>query len=328
MAMLKSLRLKNVYGYQDAYFDFTSEDDITKLALFFGQNGSGKTSVLEVVRMLAAPWRYIGRDMTMFCRKMSFHRDYDPNYFNFKPFQGIMRAEATFATGDGDKKVILESDSEKVILIDEKMNLVNKGKIEYEDVLDLLSEVGIVYNELERREIEFEGGIYTPMDYIFFPEADNPMNTTSFQLHSECADDFIDIAKAVYGYDCWLTNEVEEYDKQRKKKVKFFTDLIIYKDFDEAKVHYRRMSAGERKIATLLRLLLHPIHRALYDIYLIDEIEAHVYYTRHVTMLQKLREHFPEKQILATSHSGELIRYLQDSSPESLFDVVAIKKGR
>ena len=307
MTKLKKLELNNVYGYQKAVFDFTDQ----KLGMFYGQNGCGKSTLLDVIRILAAPWRHSGRNMNMFFRKMAFHEDYNPNYQNFQPFEGLMSATAVFDTDGKEEKVELEYDSEKVAMIEQ-------GYMDF-------TQSGIINNELKRREIEFEGGFYTPMDYSFFPEADKPTETSRFQIPSECKDAFLDIARTVYGYDCWLVNEVEEKDRQRNKMISFFSDFIIYKDFEGTKVHYRSMSAGERKIATLLSMILNPVTRALYDIYLIDNITMHVYYTRHVDMLKKIQEHLPEKQIFATTHSGELIRHLGDT--DCLYDVVGIKKG-
>ena len=38
-------------------------------------------------------------------------------------------------------------------------------------------------------------------------------------------------------------------------------------------------------------------------ILLIDNIEMHIYFKRHMKLIEKLEEHFPDRQIIATTHS-------------------------
>jgi len=71
------------------------------------------------------------------------------------------------------------------------------------------------------------------------------------------------------------------------------------------------MSGGEKKVATMLRYLCDPEYMARYEIILIDNIEKEVYYKRHIPMVRKLLDIFPNKQIIATTHSGDLIRGME-----------------
>lgn len=84
-------------------------------------------------------------------------------------------------------------------------------------------------------------------------------------------------------------------------------------EIQHTKVHFARMSAGEKKLATLLRMLCNPDNTANRDIILIDNIECHVYHKRHAIMIDKLREFFPNKQIIATTHSGTMINHVNKS---------------
>lgn len=313
--------VEKIEGGHEELFDICVEDDHC-----YWTNGfiSHNSTVLDVIRVVSCPWRYLGRDTSMIFRKMAFHPNYDPSTLAVNPFEGVMRIEATFDTDDGDKKVIVEYDSEKIKEIEEISKKAMVGEAEWEDIAKAGEKIGIIHNELERREIEFDGGLYTPLDVSYYPEADNPMMTGNFQVHADVAEEFLDIAKATFGYDCRLESPVVEWDKQRRKDITFFTDFVVDKEFEGTTVHYRSMSAGERKIATLLRLILHPVHRAIYDIYLIDNLSMHVFYQRHVTMFDKIKEHLPEKQMLVTTHSGELIRHLGDTG--CLYDVVGIKR--
>jgi predicted ATPase len=166
-------------------------------------------------------------------------------------------------------------------------------------------------------------------------DADNPSNLVKFQIEESASDTFLDIAQSIYGYECYLEKEVEEYDSQAKKNVSYFTDFVIVKeddgeDYEPVHVHYRTMSAGERKIATMLRQMCSPLHKDVNDIYLIDNLELHAHMLRHTVMVDKVKEYFSDKQIIATSHSPILVGLPGVIKPymkkEELHDVVAIRK--
>jgi len=55
-----------------------------------------------------------------------------------------------------------------------------------------------------------------------------------------------------------------------------------------------------------------------YDIFLIDNIELHIYFRRHMLLIEKIKEHFSNKQIIATTHSGIIVNNLEK---KYLFDV-------
>ena len=283
--------MQNVCGYRESYFEINPE-----LSLFFGPNGIGKSTILDVANICASPRRFQGRDTSILFRKMIFHKDYNPGYSDYGDFDNVMRMEAVFDTDEGDKQVVVELDPDKA-------SLVQHGYLP-------LNEIGIVKNELPPgRKVN-----------AYYADADNPANLTKFQINVEVGEKFLDIARAVYGYDCKLEQEVEEFDSELNEYVTFYTDFIINKpyDNDNVRVHFRRMSAGERKIATLIAELCSPLQQINYDIYLIDNIEMHVYFKRHTKMIDKIREHFPDKQILATTHSGEIVRYLDE---KYLYDI-------
>ena len=58
---------------------------------------------------------------------------------------------------------------------------------------------------------------------------------------------------------------------------------------------------------------------------LIDNIEMHVYYDRHVEMVECMKQYFSQHQVIATTHSGVLItRSLEnknDSENEQFFNL-------
>lgn len=313
----KSIDLTSVFGYRRATFALHPQ-----LNMFYGPNGCGKSNILAIANILSSPQRFRGRDVSMLLRKTMFHEDYDPGYQAFMAFNETARAVGTFVDETGKEYVVeLEMDPAKIKLINEYASDPTKT-VEY---LQLINEVGIIRNELPSDKLE----------YAFLSDADNPMNLSKFQLEAEVKDLFLDIAKAIYGYECYLEKEVEERDKQTGKFLTFFTDFIIVKEddgegFEPVRVHYRSMSAGERKIATLLKQLCSPLQRERSDIYLVDNLEMHAYMTRHIPMIDKIMQRFPEKQFLATTHSpilvglpGVIQPYLK---PEHLQEVVAVRR--
>ena len=254
----------------------------------FWSNGfiSHNSSALDVINIVSAPWRFVGRDVSMLFRKMIFHEDYDPGYEEYEPPTNVMRIEALF---EDDHEVVIELDPDKI-------QLLQQGYIDHD-------EVGVLKNDLPRN----------PSQHAFYSDADNPANLQKFQINSECHDMFLDIAESVYGYKCELGKEVTEYDTESDSYVTFHTDFIITKPYgdDPIRVHYRRMSAGERKIATLLAQLCNPLQRNHYDIYLIDNVMMHIYTPRHTKMIDKMIEHFSNKQLMMTTHSTVALNHVK-----------------
>lgn len=155
---------------------------------------------------------------------------------------------------------------------------------------------GVIANELPHYRSDQEG-------FSIFVDADHPMNMNKFQIPEEAGDKFLRLAKAVYGLPVSLNTaiKVAELDSSRN----FHTDFMIVKG--EVNVHFRRMSDGEKKIATLLR---HICTEAVHNpsrIILIDNVEMHIYFKRHSLLSKALCKEFPDKQFITTSHSKAFI---------------------
>ncbi len=143
-----------------------------------------------------------------------------------------------------------------------------------------------------------------------------------FSIPDDYSDSFLETAQEIYGYPCLLASPVNEADEE--DSVDLYDDLIILKKRNESevKVHFKRMSAGEKKIATLLRYLYNPTYIDNIDIILIDNLELHVYFKRHKAMIDKILSHFPEKQFIVTTHSETMIRHIDEIRGKNhLFDI-------
>jgi hypothetical protein len=162
---------------------------------------------------------------------------------------------------------------------------------------------GIVRNDLGYEDVPMNG-------YTYFADADNPINTSKFLLAFEQAEKFVAFAEEVYGYRCELGMPISAGG------IRGYTDFFIKKG--KVKVHFKSMSAGEKKIATLVSDLCQPINTVRRDIILIDNVEMHVYFKRHTKMIDKLMEIFPEKQIITSTHSSIVIGHV---NPQYHFDL-------
>jgi predicted ATPase len=242
--------------------------------LFFGPNGIGKSSILEAVQLVANPRIFDGRTKD----DVAFYLHSLIQDNDYSPLAARVLTK-------GMNWLRLEGHFDGGVA---RSVLTNEGFVE--------------------RIPDAHGG------HAFYVDADNSSNLAKFQLTDVEAPKFVELAEAIYGYECDLDGEVlDERTGEDGVTVKhlFYNDFILYKG--PAKVHFAQMSDGEKKIATLLRQICNPDNTAGRDIILIDNIEMHVYYKRHRVMLEKLLEMFAGKQIVATTHSPEMINCVDPS---------------
>lgn len=310
MLKIKKLLLQNYTGYKDVEFDFTREEGAYKpICMFFGPNGCGKSTGLRAIETLGQAKQFAGRESDLLFRKMTYHPNYDPTLPHFAEYQATMRIEGVFDAEGVEKRVVVTSN-------------------------------GVEINELEG------------FRNVAWIAADDPMNMKKFQIPGERSDLFLKIAEAIYGYKVSLGKAVQTFEKGwdgRKATYDQFVNgtvlgekIVFYQDFTLDKgaeiVHFKSMSDGERKIATVLRMLCDPAMMDKSDIVLIDNIEMHAYMRRHAPMVKSLVECFPTKQFIVTSHSPILVG-MDDSElgihvdsfvgktygNDCLFDVAAMK---
>jgi AAA15 family ATPase/GTPase len=273
---LKKIKLINYCGYKDFELDLTSGEDVSRWAMFYGPNGIGKSNFIRAVELLSSPRTLRGRlDNKLFMRRLTYHPNYQPSLVGFDKSKTNLFMEGVFQTDDGDKRVVLENN--------------------WDD------KIGLTVDEF-------------PVDIISaatFIDADKPNNMFSFQIYAEDKDKFLDIAKVVYDFECELPKEsmVSEFDPQAGKRVVFYNDFVITK-YGRDTVHYKSFSDGEKKIATLLSTIFKKARNA--NILLIDNIEMHIYFKRHMALLAKIEELFPDSQVIATTHSPVIVGQMDE----------------
>jgi AAA15 family ATPase/GTPase len=284
MVKLKKIALENYCGYRNTTFDFTDKNGQVKpIAVFYGPNGSGKTSVLNAIQILCASYQFKGRDNQFVFRKVNYHPDYDPTLSQFKEFEHKMRIEGIFETQESEKRV-------------------------------LITREGVEIDELPFKEY--------PREHCYYLNADSPLNLYRFQIPCEMEIPFLDFAETIYGYKCSVAKLPEKsvaMELVRETKG-FYTDFIIEKH--NTKVHYRSMSVGERKIAQLCIALCNKEWMDNIDIILIDSIDREIYFRRHAIVIDKFLNMFPTKQFIVTTHSGTMIQHMREKhGPEYLYDI-------
>ena len=280
-AKIKEIRLENYCGYRDVIFNFQERNgDIKPISAFYGTNGTGKSTLLRAFNMLGNAKRLKGMDLEtlqLSFRKMTYHEDYDPTYAGFSKSAEPMIITGKFIVDGKEKQVILNS------------------------------VCGVVLNELPYK--------YTGHTYLI--NADSPMEMNKFQMSYEKSKMFLDMAHKFYGFKCRLakpldtiTNTINNMVGEGEELTNcLYTDFIISKNRNKTQVHFKNMSDGEKKIATLLRDLCNPIYIDDIDIILIDNAEQHIYKDRHYMLYDQLLEKFPTKQILMTTHSAVLVGF-------------------
>lgn len=295
---IKTIRFENYCGYKEGEISFVKKDgSINNLALFFGPNGIGKSSALNAIRFLSSPYENIARNVELALRKLTYHPDYEADYEGFKPNENKLVMEGIFDSPEGDKRVLVTSKGIEVCEIPRKLH-----------------------------------------GHAYYIDADHPSNMRRFQIDSKYLDYFIDICEIVYGYKCEVGRKIDTMPDGTKmldedgKPCAVYTDFIIHKLHrklgNTTKVHFKTMSDGEKKIATLFSYLFDPCYIDARDIILVDNVEMHVYFKRHSAMIDRLVDILPNKQFLLTSHSGTLINHVSAKyGSEHLYDLEELKDG-
>ena len=176
----------------------------------------------------------------------------------------------------------------------EPMELIGVFATENGDKKVVITSEGVQLDELPPKAY--------PRDNSYYIDADNANTMYKFQLCKAEGEKFIDIANVFYGYPCELEGLTADLGNNDEE---YYTDFVIQKS-NGTRVHYKRMSDGEKKIAQLVAGLCDPSWMNNIDIILVDNIELHVYKNRHGKMINKLLSSFPTKQFVATTHSAIL----------------------
>lgn len=325
MLFLRQLKLLNYCAYEESVFDFTRPDGTPyPYVCFYGPNGIGKSTLLEAISLLTA--NNTGRlQKHVFASLQKFVRnpDYNPSYDTLRGQQY-----------DGDGMISSQNDRNLP-----EMVIEGTYSMDGKDYIVQLSQNGYLRNDfapLAPEDIDPEDAAeYTnsgPWGHnhlthrqriAHFVTSDSDLSLNKFQLHYSQMEMFEEIISAIMRYpaDCVVPSGITPQDRG------YCTDFIITKN--DHRIHFKRMSAGEKKICKSFSELLNLMHdlsnpeqgEPMMDgwprILLLDNVVMHVYYDRHVTMVECLKKQFHKQQIFSTTHSGILIeRYLKGENDQ------------
>ncbi len=322
---LKKLRLKNFCNYEDYTFDFTKPDGSPyPFVCFFGPNGVGKSTLLEAISLLTMnqsgrPMSYIQESLKKFIRNMDYNpstqallgKTYDKEgYISGGEVElPDMLIEGTYGLNQKEYVVIINQHG----WIRNDFAPIPPSGCEPEEASEIMNNGPWGDDHLKYRQ-----------RVAHFVSSDSDLSLNKFQLHGSYAKEFEEIIATIMMFP---TECVRPPSVMTDLDHEFCTDLVIVKK--DHRIHFKRMSAGEKKICKSFSSILNLMH-ALENprsgevkmggwprLLLIDNCVMHVYYNRHVTMVDKLKHVFKGKQIFATTHSGILIqRFLDDQNDQ------------
>lgn len=308
MLYLKKLRLKNFCNFKDHTFSFCKEDGTPfRFICFFGPNGFGKTTLLEAISLLTSD--QTGRRENMVRSSLSKYirsNDYDPTYNALKNnSESEMFLEGIYCDGT----------SEYVVQLTET-GWVRNDFCPISDDIDDTANTGPWGEE----HLKYRKRL------AHFINCNSDLSLSRFQLHKSCTLEFESIISEIMRFkiECLIQDSFSASISD------FCTDVVIHKK--NGKVHFKRMSLGEKKICKSFSELLNFMHAlklsSMEDwprLLLMDELENHVYYDRHVSFVDCLKKVFKKQQIFATTHSGVLVpKYKNndyDKDTECWFDL-------
>lgn len=279
MITLKHISLFNYCGYKRFELDLSNADGVDRWKMFYGPNGIGKSNFIRAVDFLSNPKHFAGRSNALVLRKLKYHPDYVAGAEALLENVPELFMEGIFGTSDGDKKIVIKDN------ITGMLSAANRNDPKWIS--------GVILNEFSSEEA-----------LSLYIDADHPLNMNRFQLPVDLKEPFLEFSEAVYGFKCELleTNIVPD------SGFYYYTDFIITKP-DGTRVHYKRFSDGEKKIATLIATLFKGAYQK--DIILlVDNIAMHIYFKRHMLLIKMMEKYFPHNQILATTHSPIIIEQM------------------
>lgn len=296
---LKKLRLQNFRGYEDYTLNLTKPDGKPyHFVCFYGPNGCGKTTVLDAIALLFMSIAGRSSEFVSNALQKYIRGNTTGNYLFNK--SGQMRIEAVLEDGNKDYTIVL-------------------------------TQSGFVQNDILDAKLWGDHTLKYLNRLVHIIRSDSDLSFHKFQLLASCAQDFETIIADVMRYPVKCSNSNSAFED-------YCTDIVITKK--NTLVHFKQMSMGERKICKAFSDLINLMHNFSHPvgnepdmtgwprIILIDEAETHVYYDRHVNFISSLKRVFKDQQIIATTHSGILIkRFLNnehDADTELMIDLETV----
>lgn len=312
------IAIKNYGGFSDFSFDFPKQN----LCVFIGENGSGKTTILESLFILLSADK-LGLSDYAIKRKNRNNSTLSIALTN------IAKASFNFA-------IKLESKADNIIFYEKE------GETLFSDDGKFIGngDKQMSWNVMESRMREFSSftknkNIFTAISFFEGMEEQfyqNP-NSSKRKIPQYTINTFIQFYKDLVFYDTYLTKKYKsDYSpKEALDKAIFtfagiqidteigesITDLQVYFLKGNEKLSFEQLSAGEQKTINLIGQIIDAFVPAMKEntddildfpgVVLIDEIETHLHPRWQREILPNLMKTFPKLQFIVTTHSPQVI---------------------
>ena len=268
------MSLQNFCGYQKADFEFG------EFSFLIGPNGIGKTTILNAVSLL--------------CSSLDFNGETEsPGGWNTIGPEQRLRAFLKKNIRNIDEECPCDGFRAECVFEHENRRFSV-----------ILTENGFEKNELLSHPLWWPGLSY-------FAKFD--MDMVNFQLRHALWPKFKKAYEGITGFEIEpeIYTETDLRDSGEKD-----ADYVIgfYLLKPGGRVHSRKGSAGERKIAKALSSVVNLEESRQPHIVLIDNIEIHAHWKRHLRMADEIKDLFKDKQVIATTHSLTIINEYEPKS--------------
>lgn len=268
---VRSVRIQNLKGYKDYFFDFSDGDlECKSFACFHGPNGTGKTTILDVIQLIFS------------------------NFDNYDDDRRRAYLGKSVRNEDGLSSGIYSDEDFLVTAIIQKPSCTGHPEV---------YEIKINKNGFISDHPDYIKRVLYRL--FFYARLDKELH--QFQLNRDKWPIFKELTEAVTGFEIEEKKNVFDLSEdpvQADLLQKYVLGFWIKKPHE--KISHTECSDGERKIIKSFSTLLNMEYTP--KIICIDNITMHVELGRHIALINAIKKCFPDSQIFATTHSYRMSR--------------------
>jgi len=264
--IIRRVSLENFRWVKEGTFEFG-----TDFTCLLGGNGEGKTTVLDAISLCCSSLDFAGE-----IGAIAKGEDWSPTATPKQRRDAYLRRNVRAFRDNNPTGFRVETTMEH----------------EGETLEVVLTEKGFERNDILEKPWWWAGLTY-------YAKFDSDM--VNFQLRHDLWPAFADAFEGVTGIpvepEVMTDDELEELGEDSRVVTGFF----LLKG--GLRIPSRYASSGEKKIGKTLSQVVNLEKERLPHVVLVDEIERHVHYKRHLAMLENLKRIFAGMQVIATTHS-------------------------